>query len=102
MHKPRASPLDSAELECRAPGISDDTEREHLLRWGYPFVFERWRFHMTLSDAGHASDAALRRRAELHFAAALAEPLHGTSVALFTEDEPDAPLRLAARLQKMV
>jgi len=95
-------PLDGAELDRRAQGIGNDTEREHLLRWGYPFVFERWRFHITLSDAGRGSDAALRRRAEAHFAKALAEPLQGQSVALFTQSASAVPLRLAARLQTMV
>jgi hypothetical protein len=91
-------PLDAADFERRALGLVNEADHEHLLRWGYPFVFDRWRFHMTLSDAGHADDAALRRRAERHFAQALAEPMQCTSVSLFTQAAPDVPLRLAERV----
>jgi Protein of unknown function (DUF1045) len=91
-------PLDAAELERRAQGLDTEADREHLSRWGYPFVFDRWRFHMTLSDKGHGDDASLRRRAERHFAQALAEPMQCASVALFTQAAPGAPLRLAERV----
>lgn len=33
-----------------APGLSD-RHIEHLYRWGYPYVFEDFRFHMTLTGA---------------------------------------------------
>jgi Protein of unknown function (DUF1045) len=91
-------PLDAAEFERRALGLAGEADRDHLLRWGYPFVLDRWRFHMTLSDAGHGNDADLRRRAERHFAKALIEPMQCTSVALFTQAAPGAPLRLAERI----
>jgi len=95
-------PLDAAEYERRAHGLATEADREHLLRWGYPFVFDRWRFHLTLSDAGHGHDSALLRRAERHFAKALAEPMRVASVALFTQAAPGAPLRLAERIARMV
>jgi Protein of unknown function (DUF1045) len=91
-------PLDAAEFERRSASVTDEAQRDHLLRWGYPFVFDRWRFHMTLSDAGRGHDAVLRQRAERHFAAALAEPLRATGVALFTQAAPGVPLRLAERI----
>lgn len=92
-------PLDAAELERRSRNVADDADRDHLQRWGYPFVFDRWRFHMTLSDAGRGDDAALRQRAQAHFAKALAEPLRAMSVAVFTEAAPGAPLRLTQRIR---
>lgn len=96
--QPLRRPLDAAELERRALGLASQADRDNLSRWGYPFVFDRWRFHMTLSDAGHGGDATLRRRAERHFAEALTEPMRATSVALFTQAAPGAPLRLAERI----
>ena len=99
---PLRRPLDAAELERRCLGLTDALEVAHVRRWGYPFVFERWRLHMTLSDVGRGHDALLRRRAERHFAKALAVPLRVASVAVFTQPLPDAPLRLTARLETMV
>lgn len=99
---PLRRPLDAAELERRSQGLTDALELAQLRRWGYPFVFERWRLHLTLSDAGRGHDALLRRRAERHFAKALAAPLRVASVAVFTQAAPDATLRLTARLETMV
>jgi hypothetical protein len=70
-----------------------------LARWGYPFVFGHWFFHMTLThrlDA--AGQARVRPAAEAHFAAALALPRRVDAIALFTEAAPGAPFSLAARL----
>lgn len=97
-------PADAAELARRSRSLADtDAEAvSHLQRWGYPFVFDRWRLHLTLSDSGRADDAVLRRRAETHFAKALAAPLQVASVAVFTQPSPDTPLRLTARIGTMV
>jgi Protein of unknown function (DUF1045) len=91
-------PLGAAELTRRSHGSTDAVERAHVERWGYPYVFDRWRLHLTLSDAGRSHDTLLHRRAERHFAQALAEPLRVASVAVFTETAHNAPLRLTARL----
>jgi hypothetical protein len=50
------APWDPAELERRGRD-QDARGRELLLRWGYPYVFERFRFHMTLSAAVDPADA---------------------------------------------
>jgi hypothetical protein len=71
----------------------------YVARWGYPHVFEHWRFHMTLTD-GLADAAALEAElaaARAHFAAALAAPLACDGLALFVEDAPGADFRLARR-----
>jgi hypothetical protein len=85
-----------------APGL-DARQREYAARWGYPHVFEHWRFHMTLSDSlpadagGDALRATLCDDATRHFAAALAVPLRCEGLALFVEDAPGAAFRLARR-----
>lgn len=72
-----------------------------LGRWGYPHVFERWRFHLTLSDPIPPADAERRSRlerdAKAHCSRALRHPLHARSLCVFVEDRPGAPLRLAQR-----
>ena len=45
------APLDAAALARRRPESLEPAARERLDRWGYPHVFEGFRFHMTLSGA---------------------------------------------------
>ena len=46
----RASPT-ADEIARRIPERLTPAERENLRRWGYPWVRELFRFHMTLSDS---------------------------------------------------
>ncbi len=95
---PLRAALPAAEAARRAQGL-DDEQRALLQRWGYPHVFNRWRFHLTLTDP--LPDAARRDAAcvaaQRHFAAALAAPALLASVCLFEEPAPRAPLRLVHR-----
>ena len=52
-------------------------------QWGYPFVMEDWRFHMTLSNP--TADERLIEAAKRYFSEALALPRRVASVAVFVE-----------------
>lgn len=83
----------------RAAGLTPE-EEQLLQRWGYPYVMECWRFHMTLSRRLTAADvAAWRKAAADHFADALALPRRVTDIAIFTQRAPDAPFLIAHRLK---
>lgn len=43
------APLTQAEIDRRSPDRLTERQREHLLRWGYPYVMEDFRFHLTLT-----------------------------------------------------
>jgi len=77
------------------PGLS---ERQQQLqqRWGYPYVFEQYRCHFTLSDTlADATEAQLLlQAAERHFAGL--PPLLVDRLALFVEPQPAAPMRYLA------
>ncbi len=74
----------------RAAGLSPRQE-SHLLRWGYPYVFEDFRFHMTLSRRLDADEAALLMpAAHQHFARVLAAPVTIGALTLFREPAPGA------------
>ncbi|AKJ30391.1 DUF1045 domain-containing protein [Caldimonas brevitalea] len=95
------APPDPRERARRNIAALDARQRELLERYGYPYVLDRWRFHMTLSDglgrdgdARHASFAAAARE---HFAAALSVPLRCDQIAVFAEPEPGAPFRVVQR-----
>jgi putative phosphonate metabolism protein len=86
------APLGDAEIKRRNPDALSPEEFRNLLQWGYPYVFESFRFHMTLT--GRVSDHDLPRvRAAIDevFAATLERPATVDGLALFVEPEPGAP-----------
>jgi hypothetical protein len=90
-------------LKRRAAGL--DAEQEALLlRWGYPHVLQRWRFHMTLTSpvferqAQHRPEAkAMLARLRQLFAPALAQPLRCDSICIFEQSEAGQAFRLSHR-----
>jgi len=48
---PFRAPLDASDLARRNNGRLSPRQLAHLARWGYPYVFEDFRFHMTLTGA---------------------------------------------------
>lgn len=72
-------------------------QRELLDEWGYPYVLDEYRFHMTLSDAIEPED----RRVLIDWWRAQASalgPLRIDAAALYVEPRPGAPFSLFARL----
>lgn len=94
----RAPPSEAELARRRRHGLSP-AENTLLQRWGYPYVFHLWRFHLTLSR--RLTDAEVERwlpHATTYFAAALDRKRECRSLALFTQDTAGAPFALAARL----
>ena len=81
-------PPSEAELKRRRAAGLTPAQDAHLLRWGYPYVFEEFRFHMTLSGK---LDPATADRVEAALAPVLADavpdPFEITEVTLAGEDE---------------
>lgn len=93
----RARPSRESIEQRIADGMSA-RQIELLREWGYPYVFDEYRFHMTLSDSrddGNAREAIVsdwtRRIDTLGLL-----PMHGA--ALFVEPCPGAPFMLWQRL----
>jgi putative phosphonate metabolism protein len=95
--------------EFRAPAPPEETaERRkagltpvqdaHLLRWGYPYVMEEFRFHLTLSGRLPAAqrDRVMAALTPL-VAPFCAAPLRIDAIALFQQDRRDLPFRLVRR-----
>ncbi|MES2889091.1 MAG: DUF1045 domain-containing protein [Pseudomonadota bacterium] len=96
------APLTEADTQRRLQNSELSAEHlDHLHRWGYPHVFDQWRFHMTLSDSlpleRRAERDALEAQARQFFALALRVPLTCSSLCVFTEPAPGQPFRLAHR-----
>lgn len=93
----RATPTAAELARRRASGLSDHQERL-LLHWGYPYVFDEFRFHLTLSDSAPAETLFdLSLAAWRHFAHALSKPLVVASLCLFRETVSGAPFQAVKR-----
>lgn len=84
---PLRAPLTEAEIARRRPERLTPRQRELLARWGYPYVMEEFRFHLTLTDR-LADDVAGPVAAALaaHFAPVLPRPFGIAELCLFGED----------------
>lgn len=113
-----AAALDALAADCvqtfdafRAPAPPEDVARRRakglsarqdalLERWGYPYVLEEFRFHMTLTgpipDAAEREDLAVWLAEWL--APALAEPLTVDAIALYRQPDRASPFTLHRRL----
>jgi putative phosphonate metabolism protein len=93
------APLAERDLQRRlGKGLS--ARQEALLReWGYPYVLEEFRFHMTLT--GPLAETERRERLQTRLAAlfrpALSEAVPVGEICLYSQATTDQPFRLAER-----
>jgi hypothetical protein len=73
-------------------------QREYLDRWGYPYVMEEFRFHMTLTGRlGDAKREAIRTILQERFASLEITTLSIDSIAVFRQNDADSRFRIAKR-----
>ena len=92
------APISEFDLARRrkAPLTADQDAR--LVRWGYPYVFEEFRFHMTLTGSVPDSPTAERLLELLKvYFADLTGPHCFDGVAVFKQDSRAAPFRVLER-----
>ena len=91
------APPDAAELARRRRAGLTPAQEAHLQRWGYPYVFDQFRYHMTLTGRLAAPEREqIQRWLAGHFAAATAAPVP-LELALFEQPGQDLPFRLVGR-----
>jgi len=80
------------------PGLTGQ-QIENLDRWGYPYVFEDFRFHMTMTDAVDASgvDSALGYLRELFTREHGEGPIRIDRLALVEQEKPGARFRVISQ-----
>lgn len=97
--EPLRAELGEKEIERRNPDRLSSDELKNLLRWGYPYVFERFRFHMTLSTRLPEEDVAkVMGAAAAYFAPVLGRPIPVDALTLSVEPEPGAPFQIHTRM----
>jgi putative phosphonate metabolism protein len=93
------APLTAQERAKRLDDRLTQAQRQNLDRWGYPYVFNAFTFHMTL--AGPVPDeqaaAAAASLAHEYRASGAGQPVEFRSVALYREPDGGGPMALIAR-----
>jgi putative phosphonate metabolism protein len=95
------APLSQADLTRRRATQLDEREQELLQLYGYPYVLERFRFHLTLSGpvqpaiAQRVMQAVAEPVAQLNLAA----PLVLDRLCLFVEPAPGQPFKRIADME---
>lgn len=81
------APLSEAEIARRRPDSLTPRQRELLSLWGYPFVMEEFRFHLTLTDRLPEGEVP-RVQAALgaYLEGALPQPFMIEDICLYGED----------------
>jgi putative phosphonate metabolism protein len=93
----RAAPA-AGELARRRAARLTPAQEANLTRWGYPYVMDEFRFHVTLTGAITREQAErLEPFLASLFAPAMAMPLEIGEISLFDEPAPGAPFRLVRR-----
>lgn len=92
------APPTPLELERRQPDRLNARQRELLSLWGYPYVMEEYRFHMTLTDQlDDFQRARIMDKLVLLTAPFVGRPLLIDDLALFVQPAPESPFILSAR-----
>lgn len=91
--EPFRAPLSSEDLERRRQTKLTPKQDRYVANWGYPYIFDEFRFHMTLSskldDDQDANVVALS--AKDHFSPVANKPIACRQFGLYVEPQPGAP-----------
>jgi putative phosphonate metabolism protein len=89
------APLRDAEIAKRRPERLSEAQRQNLDRWGYPYVFDEFRFHMTLTGpVDEKQRSQVERTLDDFFAPVLEDQVEVANLALFVEPEKGAPFEI--------
>ena len=92
------APLTAAERERRGPSRLTDRQLRYLDRWGYPYVLDEFRFHMTLTGPLPEAEIGPLGR---HLATCYRERPPGLrldALTIFRQPSPAGRFRVLARL----
>ncbi len=91
-------PAQASELARRRGAGLSERQEALLARFGYPYVLDEFRFHMTLTERLEPRVSAdLEPWLQQHFAAALQAPTMVADLCLFVQERPDVQFRILQR-----
>ena len=90
--EPFRAPLSAEDLDRRRQAKLTPKQDAYVETWGYPYVFDEFRFHMTLSNMMEDNEEAalLAQSAETHFEAVTKSALTCRHFGLYVEPERGA------------
>jgi putative phosphonate metabolism protein len=92
------APLTAHDRERRVAARLSPRQIELLDRWGYPYVFSEFRFHMTLTGRLPADERARWQRAlAAAFAPLAPTPVEIDAISLVRQEDRAVPFRVIAR-----
>jgi hypothetical protein len=98
-----ALPLSKSELQRRSGSGLNDRQTNLLHEWGYPFVMDQFKFHMTLSGSLKNVDPQLKidlkAAAQEWFAPILKNGLSIDAVTWFSQDQPNSNFQWLERFK---
>ncbi len=93
---PFRAPLSDFDLARRRKAPLSPEQDARLVEWGYPYIFEDFRFHMTLT--GQIADEAVRNRVlDVLKGMFRAKPHRFDAVAVFKQNARNEPFHVIAR-----
>lgn len=94
--EPFRAPLSETDLERRRKSGLSEKHDTYLVRWGYPYIFDEFRFHLTLSNKleDDTDMERLANAAHEHFSDVTGKKRLCKHVALYTEAERGAPFKV--------
>lgn len=98
LFEPYRAPLSEADLARRLATPLTERQIEAVKRWGYPYVFEDFRFHMTLTGSLPEGRREPVRAALAELVAGVVEPIVIDAIAVFRQERRDAPFVLVERI----
>ncbi|MGF1594692.1 MAG: DUF1045 domain-containing protein [Kiloniellaceae bacterium] len=95
------APITDTEVARRLRGGLTPRQEALLRRWGYPYVLEEFRFHMTLTGSIGVTERRERLQAQLVvlFRPVLGDPVPVREICLYSQADRDRPFRLAERFR---
>jgi putative phosphonate metabolism protein len=98
LFEPYRAPLSEGDLSRRLAVPLTDRQIEAVERWGYPYVFEDFRFHMTLTGSLPEPRREPVRAALAALLAEVTAPITVDAIAVFRQERRDAPFVLVERI----
>jgi len=94
-------PSGEKELARRRGAGLTPRQDELLQRWGYPYVLDQWRFHLTLTGriADPVERAGIAKLLHQRFALFIGQPLEVRDLCVFRQPGADRPFILLARFR---
>ncbi len=97
--EPFRGALSEEDLERRRKSSLTTAQESHLQSWGYPYIFDDFRFHMTLT--GRIGDPDLRRKVQSRLSAYFSEAIEShhrvDGVAVFYQPDRETSFHVVGR-----